>query len=644
MGINSQSRGKDASGLAILRSARIDVLKSPSRFSRLYSSEKSKTLLSQSVDIRGYVGHTRMQTHGSFENMEFNHPIVRRDWLLFHNGIVVNQVELTLKFKTVPSESDTATVANCLDVISSSDLEIIKSHVELVFRSTQGANTFVAINKKMGYCFFWSSNGSLYFLHGKVGTLLFASEKATLMRVAKKEKYVGKRQVITQFPKNTIFSLSYETTSKINEGRILEVYPEEKIESSSLVSCKGDTNKGIYGSPLVSKPSSENANAEKLILDLYNKSRDDFAPRLCSHCLLPETYPTIKFADTNICDGCIRFERYKLKPLETLVKSVFDTSRGNLGVKEVLVPVSGGRDSSFVLHYLTRILGLRTVAYTYDWGFVTDQARENVSRMCGELSVEHILIAGDIQQKRRNVSKNLHAWIAKPHLGMVPLFMAGDKAFFYHSSKLVSENNFGLAIWGMNRLEVADFKSYQSGASKQRESRRIDNSYDLSLSDKGKMLGFNISETIKNPKYLNLSLFDTLFGFFSYYMKPVDYLQFFDFYRWNESEIYELLVEEYGLKLGNPANRGWRMGDATAPFYNFLYTIFLGYNENNILVANLLRDGQINLEQARKRLEVLDYPDVEGITNYLRLVGLSPTDFLGKLRNHRERVRKRQQS
>ena len=129
----------------------------------------------------------------------------------------------------------------------------------------------------------------------------------------------------------------------------------------------------------------------------------------------------------------------------------------------VLVPISGGRDSCFALHYIKKELGIQPVAYTYDWGFVTDLARRNISRMCGELNVEHILVAADIKWKRDNVRKNLLAWLAKPQLGMIPLLMAGDKHFFYYASKIKKQQELDLIMFSMNRLEKTGFKTGFAG-------------------------------------------------------------------------------------------------------------------------------------------------------------------------------------
>ena len=79
-----------------------------------------------------------------------------------------------------------------------------------------------------------------------------------------------------------------------------------------------------------------------------------------------------------------------MKSLEELNKLV-DPYRKNSSKLDVLVPFSGGRDSTYVLHVVKEELGLNPVAFTYDWGMVTDLARRNIARICGKLGIENII-------------------------------------------------------------------------------------------------------------------------------------------------------------------------------------------------------------------------------------------------------------
>jgi glucosamine--fructose-6-phosphate aminotransferase (isomerizing) len=159
----------------------------------------------------------------------------------------------------------------------------------------------------------------------------------------------------------------------------------------------------------------------------------------CSRCILPETMPFIRFDSDGVCNYCHNYiSRNKPKPVTVLEKLVEPYRRK--GVPDCIVPFSGGRDSCYGLHLVVKELGMNPIAYTYDWGMVTDLGRRNISRMCAALGVENIIIAADIEKKRRNIRLNLAAFLKKPHLGMIALLTAGDKHFFRHVEPLGSDS------------------------------------------------------------------------------------------------------------------------------------------------------------------------------------------------------------
>ena len=89
------------------------------------------------------------------------------------------------------------------------------------------------------------------------------------------------------------------------------------------------------------------------------------------------------------------------------------------GIKpDCIIPFSGGRDSTFTLHFVKKELGLNPITFTYDWAMVTDLARRNIARACGKLGVENIIVAADIHKKRNYIRKNVSAWLRNPSLGM----------------------------------------------------------------------------------------------------------------------------------------------------------------------------------------------------------------------------------
>jgi hypothetical protein len=107
-------------------------------------------------------------------------------------------------------------------------------------------------------------------------------------------------------------------------------------------------------------------------------------PILCSRCILPTTFPGIRFDGQGICNYCRRDEgallkssekkaQYRLK-LDDLVRKTKTLDSGY----DVIAAYSGGKDSSYTLKLLRERYDLRILALTLDNHFVSPQAWENI--------------------------------------------------------------------------------------------------------------------------------------------------------------------------------------------------------------------------------------------------------------------------
>ena len=168
-----------------------------------------------------------------------------------------------------------------------------------------------------------------------------------------------------------------------------------------------------------------------------------------------------------------------------------------------------------MLHLLKNKYNMNPIAVTYDWGMVTDLARRNQARICGSLGIEHVIVAADIQEKRRNINRYLTAWLKKPNLGMVPLLMAGDKKYFQVMSETAAKNNVNLICIGSSPYEFTSFKTGFAGSI---DSFKLEKSLEnilqaSSFTSMSKLVTFYASQILKNPSYINPSLIDAMLGF-----------------------------------------------------------------------------------------------------------------------------------
>ena len=251
---------------------------------------------------------------------------------------------------------------------------------------------------------------------------------------------------------------------------------------------------------------------------------------------------------------------------------------------------------------------------------VTDLGRRNIARVCGKLGVENIIISADIRKKRKNIRSNILAWLRKPHLGMVPLFMAGDKFFFYYTAKVKKQTGIRLNIWGINPLENTEFKVGFMGVSPNFNKKRI---YSLSAKRQAKLFIELGRIFLGNSAYLNPSIMDSLGSYASrYFIKHRDYYHMYDYVRWDEKEIEKLILNEYDWETAVDTQTTWRIGDGTAAFYNYIYYTVAGFSEYDTFRSNQIREGMISREEGLRLVTTENQPRYPSIKWYTEIIGL----------------------
>lgn len=567
---HSQQRGKDSSGLIFLKNNQYQISRADYSIDKLLA--KIKPYASPIV-----LGHSRLITNGLSDNQ----PVVRDDIFALHNGIIVNDDEI---WKDLTAERKFRIDSEAITGITLDHFTKglpVEALPDAIMAKCKGIVSCALLLQRIGKLLLISNNGSLY-LGWKAGTIYFASENYALTQIGcEKISQIHKSFQIIDIPVPA--NPEYKVTD-YNE-RTEDLIPEFKYDK---------TQEGL------------------LEYRKHNLKR-------CTKCVLPETMPFIHFNEQGVCNYCLHYKsRNKAKPKEELLKLV-KPYRRNDGL-ECIVPFSGGRDSCYGLHLIVNELGLRPVTYTYDWGMITDLGRRNISRMCAELGVENIIVAADISLKRRNIRKNLEAWLKSPHLGMMALLTAGDKHFFRYVEHVKKQTGVQLNLWGINPLEVTHFKTGFLGIKPDFEEVRV---YSHGVLKQLKYHAKRFRAMLDSPGYFNSSLWDTLSGeYYRSFTDKKDYYHIFDYWTWEEKLVNSTLVDKYGWELAVDTKTTWRIGDGTAAFYNYVYYTVAGFTEHDTFRSNQIREGQISREKALQLLEEENRPRYQNIRWYLDALGM----------------------
>lgn len=112
--------------------------------------------------------------------------------------------------------------------------------------------------------------------------------------------------------------------------------------------------------------------------------------RTCTKCIINENYPEIFFDENGVCSLCLKEEVFK--PIgEIKLIEIFENAKKNKKSKyDALVPISGGKDSTYILHLAVNVYKLNVLTMTYDNGLFSQIALDNIERAIRKTKVDHI--------------------------------------------------------------------------------------------------------------------------------------------------------------------------------------------------------------------------------------------------------------
>ncbi|MBW1895684.1 MAG: hypothetical protein JRI47_01365, partial [Deltaproteobacteria bacterium] len=119
---------------------------------------------------------------------------------------------------------------------------------------------------------------------------------------------------------------------------------------------------------------------------------------ICTNCILPETFPGVKFDSDGTCNHCRREERlleksqgkkdeYREK-LTNLIREIKDKAPSY----DAIMAYSGGKDSTYTLKPLKEQYDIRIIALTFDNHFISPISQDNIDTVTDSLGVDSLRV------------------------------------------------------------------------------------------------------------------------------------------------------------------------------------------------------------------------------------------------------------
>ncbi|CEG11028.1 conserved hypothetical protein [groundwater metagenome] len=337
----------------------------------------------------------------------------------------------------------------------------------------------------------------------------------------------------------------------------------------------------------------------------------------CTKCILPENYPRITFNEQGVCNYCVAYKERKYlgdDALKERIKHFLETKKDRNKNYDCVVGFSGGRDSTYLLYYFTKVLNLRVLAYSVDNGFIPEQTKQNMKNTTDILNVKLVIEVHDLLKKC--VKHTISSWMCMPSLPMIETLCTGCRVNMIRGTfNFAKKNKIPLIITGSTPFESAVYRTKIIVLTPKRYLYQI----------------------IRNPKwimnrtYLITQIKEYLYYFHSRKMvkesEILTIVLFRDYIRWREKEISSTLKNELNWKK-NPNVESSSRGDCDIALLKlYVYTKVLGFNDKVDNLSCLIRDGQIGREEALERLNKEEEISENTINAILDNLELNHIDF-----------------
>lgn len=111
----------------------------------------------------------------------------------------------------------------------------------------------------------------------------------------------------------------------------------------------------------------------------------------CIKCGLPETYETIEFDSNDICNICnqhnFKSGNVDWSSRKLMLDDIVEKYRGKYEY-DCILPFSGGKDSTFTLHYLLKEYNIKPLVIQFNHGFMRSTLLQNNERTFKQLGVD----------------------------------------------------------------------------------------------------------------------------------------------------------------------------------------------------------------------------------------------------------------
>ena len=349
----------------------------------------------------------------------------------------------------------------------------------------------------------------------------------------------------------------------------------------------------------------------------------------CTRCVYPANHPlNITFNQQGVCSGClIHEEKDKLnwderaQKLKNILEKYKNKSHENY---DCIIPVSGARDSYFIVHTIKNVYGLKPLLVTYNKQYNTEIGIRNLAYLRTIFDCDILTLTLNPDTVKKITRATLRAMGS-----MYWHCLAGQSVF---PVQVAVRFKIPLIIWGAH--QGCDQVGMFSHLDEVEMTRKYRKEHDL--------MGYEAEDLILES--MNLSEDD---------LKPLMYphdkeieqvgvrgIYLSNYLRWDSKEQHELMIEKYGYETALQTRTFDTYNDVDCFHYSDIHDYIkfckLGYGKVTDHVAREIRLHRLTREQGIKHIKDYQTQEPKTLKLFLNWLGITKRGFQYLIDQHRD--------
>jgi N-acetyl sugar amidotransferase len=339
----------------------------------------------------------------------------------------------------------------------------------------------------------------------------------------------------------------------------------------------------------------------------------------CTRCCLPETMEGITFDEFGVCTPCRSSEEkmhinWKDKELE--LSKIFNKFRNNKNY-DCILPISGGKDSTFQAYVLDKVYKLNSLAVTHGTNWMSLTGRYNLENCINKFELDHLFFLPN----RNTINK-----VAKKSLDLI-----GDACWHCH----IGASTFPIQTavkWKIPLMIYGESIAEKDGRG----------SYKNILKPKEKYYyGLDISAKVEPNKYVDNDIKYSEMQVWNYPSRQdmvksnVIYLHLGDYIFWDEQKQTEFIINQFAWKINNRVEntyKGYKSNECImAGVHDYLNFMKRGVGRATLHASDDVRRGLIKRDEAINLIKQYDPQRPHALDYFLKITHLEEKNLENKI-------------